>query len=281
MSEDPIGFRAADGNLIRYGWNRPVSVVDPSGLTGDGHHFVVQELWEGLSEEAIAVFDATRIRDDDYHIHNFGSIGGISHANYNAEVKKEFARFIGCNQLDPKTLTASQAQRFVRRIARSNNLIIATFNRGIAIQMLAASTKYRLVYQQQIKKGTSEAAAHTAAKAASREAAAKAVKKFWESLPKDTISQIRALLPSASVLRKLSWFCSVGGLSGIITFAQTRDLNAAGRDAVLDAVGLDLPVEGGKALAAAYDKIEADAQYTANEYKDDTEWPPPRKNLPY
>jgi uncharacterized protein RhaS with RHS repeats len=32
LSEDPIGFTAADPNLYRYGGNNPTNEVDPSGL---------------------------------------------------------------------------------------------------------------------------------------------------------------------------------------------------------------------------------------------------------
>src|SRR5260370_38817292 len=36
ISEDPIGFEAADPNLYRYVHNSPLDSVDPSGLQGTG-----------------------------------------------------------------------------------------------------------------------------------------------------------------------------------------------------------------------------------------------------
>jgi RHS repeat-associated protein len=39
-TQDPLGFAAGDANLYRYVGNNPVNMVDPSGLSGVGHHWV-------------------------------------------------------------------------------------------------------------------------------------------------------------------------------------------------------------------------------------------------
>ena len=56
--ESPAGFEGGDANLYRYVGNMPTMYADPSGLVGDGHHYVNQANWTGLSSAVKEVFDS-------------------------------------------------------------------------------------------------------------------------------------------------------------------------------------------------------------------------------
>jgi hypothetical protein len=52
LNEDPIGFEAGDGNLLRYVENRPTNAWDPSGL-------LMGRILKALPETGIRIIDET------------------------------------------------------------------------------------------------------------------------------------------------------------------------------------------------------------------------------
>jgi len=133
ISQDPIGFAGGDANLYRYVGNSPTNFVDPSGLH-KGHHIVVGPIRNLVPQAAFDVFDSlgARITNDSYRSHNYGRFAGIKHCDYNTAVIKEFETFVKDNKINPKKMTAKQAQDFVDHLkGLPATSLIKKFNKGV------------------------------------------------------------------------------------------------------------------------------------------------------
>ncbi|MEM7312899.1 MAG: RHS repeat-associated core domain-containing protein, partial [Planctomycetota bacterium] len=95
ISQDPIGFAGGDENLYGYVGNSSQNFTDPTGLWGEGHHWVPVNVGVSLFNEGIIsddeLFYFTGRRSGDLvDTHNYATeYGGVTHPQYDAEVKRQ------------------------------------------------------------------------------------------------------------------------------------------------------------------------------------------------
>ena len=249
LSQDPIGFEAHDPNLYRYVENGPTNFTDARGLN-KGHHIVPQALWDGMSDAAQNVFDqvGARIWNRYYDFHDGLSMNGISHNPcYIDEVRKELKSFFG--RRDLSKLTKTEAEAFINHLWTTPNETIQRFNRGVLAEAYAAKEMGEELYYKYLKEGkyrtTTEA---------------------YEAARKKTTEKMRAARKAMDELaekgqkkagRRIARRLAVGAIpaAGVVgSLCVSGDLNAAGREAFLDATGLDWPVFAGQFVADLYER---------------------------
>ena len=129
-------------NTYRYVNNDPVNNIDPSGLMADsvGHHLVIQSSWDGknghsmASKAAITVWDNIRIHNDSYNTHNMKTLNGVSHHDYNQEVKKILNKWLTANGKNLATLTADDAMAFANHLTKHRSKTIRKFLKGVKVE---------------------------------------------------------------------------------------------------------------------------------------------------
>ena len=88
LSQDPIGFNAGDANLYRYIGNSPTNATDPSGLAGEGHHWVpVSVAWTLYEEGRISLAQLKLFGGRTSGPLVGGHTWSAEHAEYNDEVE--------------------------------------------------------------------------------------------------------------------------------------------------------------------------------------------------
>jgi hypothetical protein len=123
-------------------WSHAASVELSAARRGQGHHYVVRELFENLSlpQETEKVFeDATTgpLYDDRTNRNN------REHRIYNQTVKELFHRFTEANDIEPQRMTPDEARRFLKEVQdsrdpRIRNLNIKIHLREIMFRLLRA-----------------------------------------------------------------------------------------------------------------------------------------------
>jgi RHS repeat-associated protein len=135
MNRDPIGEEGGL-NLHTFAGNDPTNSLDAVGLREPGHHLIPWSIFNGMVGDEVQKFfdsDLNRIFNQEYTNHNFKTICGIKHWEYNQAVREALNEFLGNRQL--RDLTLEQAKDFAHRIHNApKRSTIGAFNRGIALE---------------------------------------------------------------------------------------------------------------------------------------------------
>jgi RHS repeat-associated protein len=165
-SRDPIGER---GGVNLYGFveNDGLNVWDYLGQKGSGHHIIPWSLFEGKVSAEVKKFfdsDAARIFNDYYKTHNYGTIRGVKHSEYNKIVKEALDEFLGNQAINDMSL--KQAEIFLDKIKKAPaNSKIAIFNAGVAQDAADAMKEgLKIAAEKAAKKSIADAVASGAKK---------------------------------------------------------------------------------------------------------------------
>jgi RHS repeat-associated protein len=269
LSHDPIGFTAGDANLARYVSNNPLHFIDPSGLIGDGHHYVNQANWGGMSAAARAVFDspAGRIHNNWYKGHNFSRVNGYTHDQYNDAVNKALDDYL--DGRSRSRMTAKDAIDFLEDIKCSEDSVISEFNKGVRAEANEAAKAGKKAADAATRAGKSANQASEIGKKAAKDAVDKTRKRLNDAAAKR--AQKAAAKSGGKSIGKRIWnrIPIVSGLtSGAAAWWGTGNWRAGGQALARDLYGVDEAMAAGELLAEGYDFAEADKDAAAQSVRD-------------
>lgn len=125
ISGDPTGL-VGGSNLYRFAGNNPLSMVDPEGLEGVGHHYVPKQVFDkpGISQDAFEVFDKATTGPT-LPKHGWSK----EHKAYNEAVQDAWNSYVKNNKIDVSKMTKAQAEEFLKGVRNSKNPAISKFMR--------------------------------------------------------------------------------------------------------------------------------------------------------